>query len=110
TLASAAQLTLNPATEIQAGVAQVNAGCQTAAVPVAFAAPALAGGVYTSTSVILSNIADLCETKHFSVSFLDVNGNVLGDEVDGTVTDDTIEAAITGTTHDLIKQIAVAIY
>lgn len=87
-LASAAQLNLTGAGgTLQAGShAIVNADCQTADIPVKFAAPTMVAGVYKASQIDLTDIDSLCSGKSYKLSVLTSANVVLGSEKSGTVT------------------------
>ena len=111
-LASASALNLTGTPQLQAGVKDV-AGCQTSSIAVAFAAPALAAGSYTSSSLTLTSFDSTCVGAKYKVALLGAGNVLLGTEFSGTIAVGALTPSLTlsaAQSADSITRVAVTIY
>ncbi|WP_156043751.1 hypothetical protein [Cellulomonas sp. URHE0023] len=111
-LASASALNLAGTPQLQAGVKDV-AGCQTTDIAVAFTAPQIVSGAYTSTSVTLTKFDGPCFTAgaQYQVAFLDSNGAKVQETIATTVPNNAAATVnLTTATAANIAKVAVTIY
>lgn len=107
-LASAAQLTLGTAS-LGAG-SEVVAACQPAGTEITVGfEPAYAAGGYSAGRVVLGDVAAACAGQAYLITLTGADG-VLGGELSGTVSGDSISHAVAGIGADDVTGIAVVIH
>jgi len=113
-LASASALNLTGAPQLQAGVKDVT-GCQTSSIAVAFTAPALTAGTYTSASLTLTSFDAGCAlpavAAKYKVALLGSGNVLLGTEFTGNVAGGVLTLPLSAAqSADAITRVAVTIY
>ena len=110
-LASASQLTLTGTPQLQAGVKDV-AGCQSAPIAVAFDAPVITGGVYTSKNLTLTGFDAACTTAaaKYKVALLDASGAIVQETTAAAVVTGAATVGLTTATPANVSKVAVTIF